>query len=86
MSNMICILFFPVRATSILCLLGIGVGLGSFLVYKIYSKFFPPALTPTQAPRQSTRCHHCGHKYAGHEEQDEQEEEEAQKLSSSEVT
>ena len=31
---------FIVKATSVICLLGVGVGLGSLLVYKLYTHFF----------------------------------------------
>lgn len=35
-----------VKATGLFCLLGIGIGLGSLFVYKLYTRFFPKTLLP----------------------------------------
>ena len=33
-------LCFSVRATSLLCLLGVGLGVGSVLLYRVYARIF----------------------------------------------
>ena len=46
------IVVVTVKATGVLCLLGIGVGLGSLLFYRIYSHLFPNTALP--APPSAT--------------------------------
>lgn len=49
-------LSISVRATGLLCLLGIGIGFGSIFIYKLYTRLFQLTLPPSRQHSDDTDC------------------------------